>query len=184
MKTPLQITVRNVSVPGPLEEVIRQKVAKLEEFCDQIMGCRVLVDMPHRHHQHGNLYQVRIDLTVPGKEIVVNREPSAHVANRDPDVAVGDAFAAVARQLEDYVRQHRRLVKHHEPTPQARVARLFPKEDYGFLVTAEGREIFFHRNSLLHGDFEHLQVGTAVTFAEEEGAKGPQASTVKILGHH
>jgi cold shock CspA family protein len=73
-------------------------------------------------------------------------------------------------------------VKVHEPTPYARVSKLFLHEGYGFLETADGREIYFHSNSVLEPGFDHLQIGTEVRFAEEQGAEGPQASTVAVVG--
>ena len=179
-----QITFHNLEPSTAIEGVVREKIAKLEEFCDRITGCRVVVEIPHRHHEHGNLYQVRIDLTVPGEEIVVNREAPEHVPYRDVHVAIRDAFDAARRQLEDYVRRHRRDVKVHEAAPHAKVRLLNAQEDYGFLETPDGREIYFHRHSVLHGHFDDLQVGTEVTFVEEGGKKGPQASTVSIVGRH
>ncbi len=75
-------------------------------------------------------------------------------------------------------------VKTLETAPHARVARLFPEEGYGFLETPDRREIYFHRDSVLHEGFERLQIGTEVSFIEAEGKKGPQASTVKLAGRH
>lgn len=184
MQLPLQIAFHNMEHSEALEKIIREKAAKLDEFYDKIMSCRVVVEAPHRHHQHGNLYQVRIDLTVSGEEIVVNREPPLHLAYKDIQVAIRDAFDAARRQLEDYIRLRRGLEKVHEDLPHAKVTKLIPEEGYGFLETLDGREIYFHRHSVLHGAFEELQVGTEVTFVEEEGKKGPQASTVKPVGKH
>jgi cold shock CspA family protein len=140
--------------------------------------------MPHRHHEWDNLYQVSIDLTVPGHEIVVNRESSQQTQFKDLDTAIAHAFDAAARQLEDFARQRRANIKHHDPLPHARVARLMPDARYGFIETPDGREVYFHANSLVNGDFERLALGTEVTFVEDLGDKGPQASTVKIVGRH
>jgi len=104
MQQPLQITFRNMDASAAIEDDIRDKAGKLEQFCDQIMGCRVMVEALHRHHHKGHLYHLRIDLTVPGHEIVVSRDPAKHQAHEDPYVAVRDAFDAARRQLEDYVR--------------------------------------------------------------------------------
>jgi cold shock CspA family protein/ribosome-associated translation inhibitor RaiA len=184
MRVPPQIAFHNMPRSEPIEATVREKLAKLESFCDQVMGCRVVVEVPHRHHHYGNMYQVRIDLTVPGEEIVVNREASEHTAYRDLNVALRDSFDAARRQLEDYVRRRRGLVKAHEAPPHARVIRLYPEEGYGFLGAPDGREVYFHRNGVLHDRFKDLEVGTEVTFVEEPGEKGPQASTVRVVGRH
>jgi len=176
METPLQIKVHNIPASESYESVIREKVDKLASVYDKITNCRVVIDAPHRHRQHGYLYDVRIHLTVPNGELVVKREP-----NEDIYVAIRDAFNAAKRQLQDFARRQRGDVKIHIPVPIAAVAKLFPEEGYGFLETADGREIYFHRNSVLNGDFENLKIGTEVRFAEEQGVNGPQASTLTIL---
>ena len=184
MKLEPQITFRNFEPAPDAEAKIRERVDKLDEFCDQIMRCVVLVDMPHKHHRNGNLFQIRIDLMVPDDEISITREAAEHVENRDLDVAIRDAFKAAQRKLEDYVRRRRRWVKERADLPHARVRVLVPHADHGFLETLDGREIYFHRNSLVNGGFDDLGTGTEVTFVEELGEKGPQASTVQIVGRH
>ncbi len=184
MQVPLQISFRRMEHSETIEALIRERVAKLDASPDHIMGCRVVVELAGKHHEHGNLYEVRIDITVPGEEIVVTHEPSQHTEYRDIRVALRDAFDSARRKLEDYVRCRRGFVKALETAPHARVSKLFPDEGYGFLSTPDGREIYFHRHSVLHDEFTHLQIGSEVTFVEEEGKKGPQASTVKPVGKH
>ena len=75
MKNPLQITYRHMEATPAIEENIREKAAKLDTIYEEIMSCRVAVEAPHRHHHKGKSYVVRIDLTVPGGELVINREP-------------------------------------------------------------------------------------------------------------
>jgi cold shock CspA family protein len=86
------------------------------------------------------------------------------------------------RRLEDHSRRQRGSVKTHEGPPQARVSRLFPEEGYGFLETPDGAEIYFHRNSVLGAGFDRLEIGAEVRYVMEQGEKGPQASTVIIVG--
>ncbi len=105
MKLPLEITFRGVDRSHSLEERIRTKAAKLDRFCDRITGCRVVVEAPHNRRQKGNLFHVRIDLSVPGNEIVVNREPHKHHEHEDVWIAVRDAFNAAQRQLQSYSRK-------------------------------------------------------------------------------
>ncbi len=97
MKLPLQITSRNLSLSEAAEQTIRKKAAKLDSFYNSIIGCRVIDESPHRHQQQGNHYNVRIDLTVPGSEIVIKREE-----NKDLNVAIRDAFEAAKRKLKSY----------------------------------------------------------------------------------
>lgn len=110
MQIPLQITIRDVEHSAALETHIREKAKKLEEFCSHITSCRVVVEEPHRHHHQGKQFGVRIDIGVPGREIVVN-----HDHDSDVYVALRDAFATAKRQVEEYARIHRGDVKTHEP---------------------------------------------------------------------
>jgi ribosome-associated translation inhibitor RaiA len=106
-KIPLEITFRDVEHSPALEERIRESAAKLERFSRDITGCHVIVEAPHRHHQKGRLYHVRIDMTLPGREIAVTRDPGENHAHEDAYVAVRDAFAAAARRVEDFVGRRR-----------------------------------------------------------------------------
>jgi len=181
MKLPLEITFRNMDPSEALEANVREHANKLNQFCDHIISCRVVVEQDHKHHHRGNLYHVRIDLTVPGKELVVSREPEKHHAHEDVYVAVRDAFRAIRRQLEEYNRRQRGQEKRHEMPPHGRIMSLFPDEDYGIIEAFDGREVYFHRNSVLDTSFENLRVGNEVRFHEEQGEQGVQASTVKLV---
>ncbi|MDH4108734.1 MAG: HPF/RaiA family ribosome-associated protein [Gammaproteobacteria bacterium] len=184
MRIPLKITWRHMEPSPSAEEIIRERANKLEHFYDDISRCDVVVEMPHKHHVQGNLFAIRIDITVPGKELVVQRSPDAHQAHEDPYVAIRDAFDAMRRQLEDYSRTIRGKVKTHEVPPHGEVFLLDPEHDYGKLLTPDGREIYFHRNSVVDGSFDELAVGTPLRFVEELGEKGPQASSVYLIGKH
>lgn len=176
MQLPLQITARDFELTDAIEANIREKAGKLEAFYDRIMGCRVIIEIPHRHHHKGHLYHVRIDMTVPGGELVVRREP--HV---DLYVALRDAFDAARRQLRDYASRQRGDIKYHEGVPHARIIRLFLEDGYGFLGNADGREIYFHRNSVVNDGFDRLEVGMEVRYVEEQGDEGPQASSLIVV---
>jgi ribosomal subunit interface protein len=184
MKLPLQVTFRNMDPSEAMEANVREKAEKLDHFYDQIMSCRVVVEAHHKHHREGNLYHVRIDLKVPDEEIVVSREHDLHHSHADAYVAIRDAFDAARRQLEDYVRRRRQDVKTHEAPSHGFISRMERALDYGIITTNDGREIYFHRNSVLDGTFDEFTTGTEVRFDEEKGEKGPQASTVKRVGKH
>jgi cold shock CspA family protein len=195
----VQITFRNMKPSKQVEEWIHDAAAKLETFYSQIMGCRVELQIPHRHHKKGDPYHIRIDLTIPGGEIVVKREPSlsgrarhleepvvkkhaeVNTPHKDLRRAIDDAFKAAGRRLQDYARRQRGDIKKRAPLPEARVSKILPQEGYGFLTSVDGREIYFHKNSVLGHAFPRLKVGTSVRFSEEVGEKGPQASTVRVV---
>jgi cold shock CspA family protein/ribosome-associated translation inhibitor RaiA len=200
MILPLQITFRNMASSEVVKGWIQEEANKLDEFHGKITGCRVVVELPNRRRKAGNLYHVRVDLTVPGGEMVVKRQPNLRrlpgrieakptkclevkAPHKDLRQAINDAFGAVQRRLQDFSRRRRREVKTHQGPSRARVGRLFPEEGYGFLETVDGREIYFHRNSVLNSGFDCLETGSVVAFTEEKGERGPQASTVKLLRH-
>ncbi len=184
MQLPLQITFRNMDSSEALDARVRSEAEKLDLLYDKITSCRVVVEADHKHKHKGNTYHVRVDLTVPGSELVASREPEEHQAHEDVYVAVRDAFNAVGRQLKTYVDRIRRDVKTHEVPLHGKVSELYSEKDFGRIESSDGSVIYFHRNSVLNADFDKLEVGTEVRFAEEDGDDGPQASTVKVVGKH
>ena len=184
MEQPIQITFRDIPRSEALEANIREKAAKLDQFYDKIMACRVIVERPHGHHHQGQLYHVRIDLTVPGGELLIKRDPKDHHAHEDPYVTVRDAFKAARRKLQDFARKQRGDVKTHEMPPHGVIREIVPMMDCGRILSDDGREIYFHRNSVVDGDFDLLEEGDQVWYAEEGGEQGPQASSVHIVGKH
>ena len=184
MQIPLQITFRHMERSDALEAKIREKAQKLEQFAEHIMSCRVTIDLEHKHHHQGKLYGVKIDITLPQTEIIADRHPDKHHAHEDVYVALRDAFDAARRQLEDYVRKQSGKIKVHETAPHGKIKELYPYEDYGLIETTDGREIYFHRNSVIDKEFDNLSEGDNVHFSEEMGEKGPQASTVHVEGKH
>lgn len=179
-----QVTFRNMDSSPAVRTRIQRQADKLALFHPGIMSCRVVVRAPHHHHHKGRLYQVSVDLKVPGHEIAVTRAPSQDHAHEDVNVAIRDAFAAVTRRLEDMARETRGDIKTHLPEPHGRIARTFPQEGYGFIQSAAGDEVYFHRNSVANGGFEQLHVGCEVRFNTELGEKGLQATVVKPIGKH
>jgi ribosomal subunit interface protein len=184
MQSPVEITFRHMQPSPALEKAIRARVLKLEKFCDDIVRCRVIVEAPHKHHQKGNLFHFRITVTVPGQDLVVQRSPDADHSREDAFVALRDAFDSMQRQLEDYVRVRRGMVKTHAVAAYGRVTVLEPQRDYGILETPDGREIYFHRNSVVDASFDGLTIGAELRFTEELGEKGPQATTIHVVGKH
>ncbi len=184
MQLPLQITFRNLSRSEAVAAKVEERASKLEQYYDGIISCRVAIDAAHKHHRRGNRYHVRIEVTVPDRGLVASREPDEHHAYTDVYVAIRDAFDSIRRQLEDYARMRRGELKSHEVPGHGRIVEIRTDDGYGRIESPDGRLIYFHRNSLLDADFDDLQVGTEVRFDEEMGERGPQASTVYLIGKH
>jgi cold shock CspA family protein/ribosome-associated translation inhibitor RaiA len=186
MQLPLQITFRHMDTSEAVAARIRQRAEELERFCDRVMSCRVVVECRHPRHLQGNLFRVRVDLKVLGREIAVGRDPAGHHAHEDVYVAVRDAFDTTRRLLEDYAREARGDVKLHAAPDHGKVARLLSEQNCGFILSSDGNEIYFHRNSVTNGGFDKLAVGDEVRFVAQhsESAEGPQASAVIPLGKH
>ncbi len=184
MKLPLEISYRDVAKTDAIENLIQEKVAKLERICNYINSCRIAIEKVHDRPRSGSPYRVRLDITFPpSHEIAVVRNPGEGEVYDDLQTVIRSAFDAARRQLQEYVERQRDEVKSHPLQETAAiVTKLFPEEGYGFIKTLDtGRDIYFHRNSVLNDDFDRLQLGTGVQYAEEEGDRGPQASTVQIV---
>jgi ribosomal subunit interface protein len=113
MQLPLQITFKNMDASPAVEAAVREHADRLDTFFDRITSCRVVVEAPHRHERKGKLYEVRIDLTVPGREIAVAHSGPRNQAHEDVYIAIRDAFNAAGRMLEDHARRARGNVKHN-----------------------------------------------------------------------
>ncbi len=182
MKQPLQVTFRGMKPSPAVEADVRERAAKLEQFYEPIIGCRVIIETAHKHRHKGNLFNVRVNVRVPGSEIVVGRAHDLNHAHEDVFVASRDAFNVIRRKLEDYARKQRGKIKAHEVPPHGEITEITPMLDYGKITTPDGREIYFHRNSVVDSDFDKLEIGHRVRFVETMGEKGPQASTVHLEG--
>lgn len=185
MQTPVEIDFQGMPGSPEIQTVISKHVDELEERFGRVTACRVVLKNPGGHHQTGGLYEVNIHLALPnGREVNIERTAPADERHADLTFALNDAFKRARRRLQDHARRLQGQVKHHEDQPTGTVVRLDPSGEFGFLESSDGREIYFHRNSVLDDAASHLSVGSRVIFAEEIGEKGPQASTVKLLGKH
>jgi ribosome-associated translation inhibitor RaiA len=132
MRLPVQITWRDMAPSPAVEAKIREEAAKLEEFYDRITSCRVMLKIPHQYQNGKYQFHIRIDLTAPGVEIVVNHEPTLHnslrrtesedhakgqelsAPHKDVYVATRDAFKVARRKLQAYSHRQNGAVKHHK----------------------------------------------------------------------
>ncbi len=185
MQAPPEIVFEGVPATPQIKEAIDAHLAELERRWGRITACRVVVTGPGQRHRKGGLYDVRIHLALPeGREVNVTRTPPADERHSDLAFALDDAFKHARRQLQDQVRRIQGHIKGHRDSATATVVRIDSSGEFGFLETSDGQEIYFHRNSVIGRGASKLQVGTRVTYVEEPGEKGPQATTVKVMGKH
>ncbi|HET7506482.1 MAG TPA: HPF/RaiA family ribosome-associated protein [Kofleriaceae bacterium] len=181
MSFPLTITFRDLEPSPAIESFIRRWASRLDTVYDRIERCQVVIERPHQHHHQGQRYHVRVTLAVPGPDVEVSRDHALDGAHEDLHVAIRDAFRAARRQLEDHARRERADVKTRVEPEHGRITYLDVEGEWGYL-DANGREIYFHRNSVLEPGA--LAIGDEVRFTEEPGVKGPQATSVARIGEH
>jgi cold shock CspA family protein/ribosome-associated translation inhibitor RaiA len=187
MQVPPEIAFRNIEPTDELKARILEGIQSLEEVYDRIIKCRVMVEETNPGRRAGKLNHVRIDITIPRNELVINRNPPPNPTSYDLPQAIGEAFDKARRQLLEFKRIQRGEVKTPGLPPHGRVVRLVldaPGDRYGFLETRNGREIYFHENAIAAMEFEDLEEGMEVRFVEAEGIEGPQASLVTPLETH
>lgn len=182
MQVEPQIAFKGMDPIPHVEARIRERIARLEQFHGRMTSCRVVLQPKHQRGQKGHIYHVRLDIMVPGGEIVVNREPEMNHAHEDVLVAIRDAFNAAERRIEDHVRKlEPRLTKEHAEKLRGTVDRVFAQEGYGFIAADDGREFYFERDSVTGDGWRGLDVGSQVRFSEMIGEKGPFAVAVTVV---
>jgi cold shock CspA family protein len=185
MQTAPHIDFQGMEASVEFRDRILQHIERLENRYGRLTACRVVVKAPGGRHRTGGHYEINIHLSLPDeREVAVERTPHLDERLQNFDFSLNDAFNRAERQLQDQVRRMRGKVKHHDEAPIGVVRRLMPADGYGFLESPDGREVYFHRNSVREPGFDSLQLGARVNFIEEEGEEGPQASRVTPLGEH
>jgi len=187
MQVPPEIAFRHIEPTEELKDRIHEGIRSLEEVYDGIICCRVMVEETNPARRAGKLNHVRLDITVPRGEIVVNRKPPEHPATQDLTQAIGEAFDTARRQLIEFKRVQRGEVKTPGLPPHGRIIRLMRDQissRYGFIETGDGKELYFHENAVVGMDYDDMDEGMEVRYAEGEGENGPQASTVGPLHEH
>jgi cold shock CspA family protein/ribosome-associated translation inhibitor RaiA len=185
MNVPVQIDFEGGEINAHLRAHVQTRLSDLETRFGRITSGRVAIKVPGDRHRTGGNYGVRIHLSLPdGRHVDVDRTPDADDRHSQPLFAIDDAFNRARRQLQDKVRRLQGAVKVHEGAPIATVARIDPSGEFGFLETGDGLQVYFHEHALVDARMGDLAIGTRVTYVEASGDKGPQASTVNLLGKH
>jgi cold shock CspA family protein/ribosome-associated translation inhibitor RaiA len=188
LQVPLEIAFHNIESSAWAEQEIRARVADLEKLYDRLTSCRVRIDQRAKDRSGMIPPVVHIELGIPGRsDLVVSHEPDHLLRKyRHPDLhkAINEAFRIAARQLVDLKGQRdgRSKDAHHDAGNQSlgQIAEITPEQDFGFLMTKEGGLLYFHRNSLLCGDFDRLERGDEVHYNEDMGDTGPIATKVRV----
>lgn len=179
MQLPVEISYRGVEKTDEIDDLIRTKAARLDRFCDHISRCDVAVEQPNHSQRAGNPFRVRIDVTVPpGHELVADEKQTEHEMHEPLSKVINDAFKTMERQVKELVERQRHEVKTHAE-PRALISKLFA--DYGFITDESGTDIYFHRNAVVHTNFEDLKVGMEVRYDAGSGEMGPQATSVHVV---
>jgi ribosome-associated translation inhibitor RaiA/cold shock CspA family protein len=188
MQVPLEIAFHNIESSDWAEQEIRTRVADLERIYDRLISCRVRIDQRNKDRTGTIPPVVHIELGIPGRgEIVVSHEPD-HLLRKyqHPDLhkAINEAFRVAERRLYDLKEQldDRSKGVAHDAENQSlgQIAEVRPEQDFGFLLTKEGGLLYFHRNSVLTGDFDRLSRGDEVHYNEAIGDTGPIATKVRV----
>lgn len=183
MEQPLELSFTNMASSEYVERSIRERVDRLERLYDRITSCHVFVTAPHKRHQKGNHYEIRLEVRVPGTELVVNNQPGDVNAHEDIYVAIRDAFNAMERQLKKRKAKLSGDVKTATGQLQGQIKEIDHERGFGQIIATDGRLVYFHQNSVVGGDFHDLGQGDTVELVvqSDESPIGPQASTVKPI---
>jgi len=178
----MQVIFHDVQRSQWIEDYIAERGARLDRFASGITSCRVTLAQEQASHHKGNRYSVLVEVRVPPQhDLAVRKQKDMHDLSRQLPALINLAFGAVERQLKKTAELRRHEAKSHDGQPHGMVERLYD-EGYGFIRGIDdNRQFYFHRNSVLHGDFDHLAIGVEVRFSTEEGEKGPQASSVQLV---
>ena len=172
MAVPVQITFRDIPPSAAVAAHVERRAEKLETFFDRMSKCHVVVEEPHRHSRQGKKYQVEIDMHVPGKELVISKNPED--SKEDLHATIDNAFDDAERVLEDYARQLQPDTKTHMTPPRGVIAKVFHERGYGFIAAdGDGHEVYFHRNSVIGERFEKLAIGSEGAVRRRGRRQGP-----------
>jgi cold shock CspA family protein len=189
LQVPLEIAFHNIEKSDWAEEEIRARVADLQRIYGRLTSCRVRIDQRAKDLTGAIPPVVHIELGIPGRsDLVVSHEPD-HLLRKyqRPELrnAIHEAFRIAERQLLDLKeqREDREQGVAHDSELQllGQIAEINPEEDFGFILANAGSLLYFHRNSMLAGDFDKLERGDEVHYVEDVGDTGPTATRVRVV---
>ncbi|HUQ73929.1 MAG TPA: HPF/RaiA family ribosome-associated protein [Burkholderiales bacterium] len=183
MQIPPEVIFKDIDRSTWVEEYVAERLAHLEKFAQNITSCHVTLSRESSQRK-ANRYTVMVEVRLPGhKDLAVKKHKEILDMQTQLPAVINAAFGALEKQLKktQALRRHEEKV-HDVGQPHGMVEKLFDDDGYGFIRTVEDdRQFYFHRNSVLHDDFERLSIGTEVRFTPELGEKGPQATSVQVV---
>lgn len=183
MQTPLELAFQDVEPTEAIKDLVARHLAHLETFYSGITSCHIHIRAPHRRKRQGNLYEVTIEIRVPGTELVVRHDQGDLAAHEHLAVVIRHAFAAMERELKRWKDRATGEVKSHDGPLQGKIVEIHHDRDFGQIIATDNRLIYFHRNSVIDGSFDSLSPSDRVELVVQsaESDIGPQASTVRRI---
>jgi cold shock CspA family protein/ribosome-associated translation inhibitor RaiA len=174
---PLDVHIegRHVEILPEWREKIEEELVRLQKhYLNPILHVRAEI-IGTGHHRHG-AFEIHLVAAVPGNTLIITRQGEFVLP------MIVEALDALDRRLEEHSHIQQQQVKVHEEHSQpGTVVRVFPDQDFGFIETLDGLEVYFHAHAVKKGNFKKMAPGERVVFAMEEGEKGPQATWVRPL---
>ncbi len=183
MQVPLELSFQHIEVEDDIKDYVRERVDYLGQLFDGITSCRVHISLPQHSKKTGHIYDITIEVRVPGTELVVSDRKGDRQERQHLRIALRDAFAIIERDLKIYRQKMRGEVKVLDGMLQGKIVEIRHDRDFGQITATDRRLIYFHRNSVVDGNFDDLKVGDTVELVarHEDSDIGPQASTVRPI---
>lgn len=178
-----EITFPDFDPSDAIRADIEKYLVKIEKLYDKIIFCHVSVRAPHRH-QRKHIYHINIQLEIPGEDIIINKEPEKDYSHTDIHLAIRDAFNSLKRSLRKRVKGKKTKLKTIETHDYAMIKSFDSNQGFGFVADSSGREIYFHKNSIINFNPDELKPGLKVKFVEEPGEKGQHVTSMSVVGSY
>jgi ribosomal subunit interface protein len=170
----LHLESRNVAMTPRWKTEIEDRMTGLQEGHDDLIHGRVTLTKNPHHKKARNVAEALVVVTLPGRHTITARKEE-----KTFEEAIRAAFSSLEIELRKYREKRASKEIRLPPIPlRGVICKLFPQEEYGFILQEGGGEVYFHKNAVHGLKFEELEDGTEVAFNVEEGEKGPQATTV------
>lgn len=167
--------VRNTEMLEEWEEKINEEITRIKShYLDIVHHLRISI-IAATHHRLG-AFTIKAVSSVPDDTIVVTKDGELVIP------LIVEVFDDLNRRLREYNRRRQHLMRRKAPGAMGTVYRIIPEGDYGFIQSADGREVYFHKNALKNVSYEDIREGDLVEFCMEDGEKGPQATWVRLKG--